>query len=215
MTAVPSESDTLLAISGLQHLLYCERQAALIHVERVWREDGATAEGRILHERVDLPGAENRRGVRVARAVSLRSDRLGLAGRADVVEYHADPTAPSGWRPFPVEYKRGREKQLLADQVQLCAQAICLEEMHAVDIPRGALFYGGSHRRLDVPLDAALRDRTERAAARLRELVDRCIVPGPEPGPKCRRCSLAPLCLPDVTGDHGAARAYLDKLLEP
>jgi CRISPR-associated exonuclease Cas4 len=213
--AGPSESEELVALSGLQHLVFCQRQAALIHVERLWAEDVATAEGRIMHERADLPGAENRRGVRVHRAVTLRSDRLGVAGRADVVEYHADATAPSGFRPFPVEYKRGRAKHELADRVQLCAQAICLEEMHGVDVPQGALFYGKSHRRVAVTFDADLRAQTDAAARRLHELVRTGTVPPAEPGPKCRTCSLEPLCLPDVTAAAGRARAYLEHLAAP
>jgi|HubBroStandDraft_6_1064221.scaffolds.fasta_scaffold390330_2 CRISPR-associated exonuclease Cas4 len=211
----PSEAEDLVALSGLQHLVYCERQAALIHVERLWAEDVATAEGRILHERADLPGTDNRRGVRVHRAVTLRSDRLGVSGRADVVEYHADASVPSGFRPFPVEFKRGRMKNELADRVQLCAQAMCLEEMHGVGVPEGALFYGKSHRRVAVSFDAALRERTEAAARRLHELVRTHTVPPPEPGPKCRSCSLESQCLPDVTAARGRARAYLERLAGP
>ena len=210
-----SEADDLVALSGLQHLVFCERQAALIHVERIWQEDVSTAEGRILHERVDLPGAENRRGVRVVRAVTLRSDRLGISGRADVVEYHADASLPSGSRPYPVEYKRGRVKHQLADQVQLCAQAICLEEMHGVAVPEGALYYGKTHRRVVVRFDAALRAHTEEAARRLRELVRSGVVPPAEPAPKCRNCSLEPLCMPDATAAKGRARAHLERLAAP
>jgi CRISPR-associated exonuclease Cas4 len=209
----PSEADDLVALSGLQHLVFCERQAALIHVERVWAENVATTEGNLFHERADLPGAENRRGVRVHRAVSLRSDRLGIAGRADAVEYHADASVPSGFRPFPVEYKRGRAQQRLADQVQLCAQALCLEEMHGVAVPRGALYYGQSHRRVDVGFDEALRGRTEQAARRLHALIRTRTVPRAEPGPKCRSCSLAPVCLPEITADPGRASAHLARLI--
>ena len=210
-----SEADDLVALSGLQHLVFCERQAALIHVERIWQEDVSTAEGRILHERVDLPGAENRRGVRVVRAVTLRSDRLGISGRADTVEYHADASVPAGARPYPVEYKRGRAKHQLADQVQLCAQAMCLEEMHGVSVPEGALYYGQTHRRVVVGFDAALRARTEEAARRLRELVRTGVVPPAEPAPKCRTCSLEPLCMPDATSAKGRAHAYLERLAAP
>ena len=204
-----------MAISGLQHLMFCERQAALIHVERIWEENVATTEGNLLHERVDLPGTGNRRGVRVHRAVTLRSERLKISGRADAVEYHADADAPGGWRPYPVEYKRGRAKQQLADQVQLCAQAICLEEMHAMTVPRGALFYGQSHRRVDVVFDEALRQHTEQAARRLHELIRTRTVPRAEPAPKCRSCSLEPVCLPQVSAERGRASAYLLRLARP
>jgi CRISPR-associated exonuclease Cas4 len=212
---VLSEVDDLLPLSALQHLIFCERQAALIHIERAWKEDAATAEGRVLHERADLPGGENRRGVRVERAVPLRSYRLGLYGRADVVEYHAGDRGVAPGQPFPVEYKRGRVKDQLADRVQLCAQAICLEEMHGLDVPQGALFYGESHRRVVVPLDDELRRRTEDAARRAHELIRAGIVPRAEPAPKCRRCSLEPICLPNATSKSGRARAYLERLLGP
>ena len=125
--------DELLPLSGVQHVIFCPRQAALIHVERIWLENAPTALGRILHERVDLAGRDTRRGVRLGRAVQLRSLRLGLYGVADVVEYHDDPSVPGGVRPYPVEYKRG-SKLRLADQVQLCAQAVCLEDCHGVEI---------------------------------------------------------------------------------
>jgi CRISPR-associated exonuclease Cas4 len=206
--------EDLLPLSALQHLVYCERQAALIHVERVWQEDAATALGRLVHERVDVPGREHRRGVRVARGVALCSARLGVSGRADVVEYHWDPGTAGGWRPFPVEFKRGRTKRLLADRVQLCAQAMCLEEMHGLGIPGGALFYDASHRRIDVPFDDELRCATDRAARRLHEMVKARVVPRAVPGPRCRACSLEPLCLPEATAAGRAARVYLQRLLE-
>lgn len=212
--SVLSEADDFLPLSALQHLLFCERQAALIHIERVWREDGATAEGRVFHERADLPGGEVRCGVRTQRAVPLRSVRLRLHGRADVVEYHRDEANSSApWRPFPVEYKRGRTKELLADRVQLCAQALCLEEMHGLSVARGALYYGASHRRLEVPLDEELRRATEVAARRLHELFGARLVPRAELGPKCRRCSLEPICLPAVTSGRGGEARYLARLV--
>lgn len=210
-----SEGDRLLAISALQHVVYCERQAALIHVEQAWKEDVATAEGRVLHERADLPGADARPGKDVVRALPLCSRRLGLAGRADVVEYHEDATAPSGVRPFPVEYKRGRAKPELWDRVQLCAQALCLEEMHGVEVPRGAIYYGKSHRRLDVDFDEALRMRTEQAAARMHQLLAEGRLPAPEPGPKCKGCSLLTVCLPETTARRAWATEYLRALVSP
>lgn len=197
----------------MQHVIYCDRQAALIHVERVWVEDAATAAGRQLHERAHLPGADNRRGVRVERDVPLVSERLGLIGRADTVEYHPDPAVPRGVRPFPVEFKRGSIKKLLADRVQLCAQAMCLEEMHGIAIPGGALYYGASHRRVAVTFDEPLRRATEAAAARFHELVARREVPRRGREPRCRTCSLEPVCMPDVTADGGRAGRHLAALL--
>lgn len=213
MTLLPSESDDLVALSGLQHLIFCERQAALIHVERLWREDGATASGRIFHERADLPGTSSHEDVRTERSVTLASQLLGLFGRADVVEYHRDPSVAGGWRPHPVEYKRGRTKEEPADQVQVCAQAMCLEEMHGVQVETGSLFYGESHRRLDVRFGAHLRARTVAAAMRLHELIRTASVPRVAEAPKCRRCSLRPDCRPDVTADAGGPGTYLDRLV--
>ncbi len=153
------EVDDLLPLSGLQHLVFCERQFALIHVEGLWAENTLTISGRQLHERADLPGQSLGAAVRVARALPLRSDRLGLAGKADVVEFHREADVDAGilWRPFPVEYKRGRPKPGGADEVQLCAQAICLEEMLGLEVPRGALFYGSTRRRKAVAFTLALR----------------------------------------------------------
>lgn len=210
----PSEADTFLSLSALQHLLYCERQAALIHLERVWMEDGSTAAGRLLHERADSAGADHRRGVRVARALELKCERLGLSGRADTVEYHPDRSVPGGVRPLPVEYKRGRLKLELADRVQLCAQALCLEEMHGVPVLEGALYYHASHRRQLVSLDAPLRERTEAAVRRLRELLERRELPPPLPGPKCTRCSLRPACLPEALAHRERAGAHLRRMME-
>lgn len=194
--------DELLPLSGVQHVIFCPRQAALIHVERIWLENAPTALGRILHERADLPGRDIQRGVRLGRAVQLRSLRLGLYGVADVVEYHDDPSLPGGMRPYPVEYKRG-SKLRLADQVQLCAQAMCLEELHGVEVAHGALYYGQRHRRVPVEFSAALRTTTTEAAAQLRTLVTQGILPAAEPGPKCRDCSLRTACQP-VTSSRQA-----------
>ena len=147
--------------------------------------------------------------------MQLRSDRLGIYGRADVVEYRDDATLPSGVQPFPVEYKRGRMKHEIADRVQLCAQAMCLEEMHGVDVREGALYYGESHRRVTVVFDLSLRGATESAARRVKELIRTGVVPPAEPGPKCRACSLEPVCLPRVTAKRGKATEYLERLCRP
>src|SRR5438876_1939248 len=149
-----AESD-LIPISALQHFVVCPRQCALIHLESVWIENERTAEGRVEHERVDRGGAETRVAVRRAYGVPLRSLRLGLAGRADVVEFHAMPGGGPE-QPFPIEHKRGRPKAGDEDRVQLCAQALCLEEMLRVSVPAGALFYGRTRRRAEVIFDEAL-----------------------------------------------------------
>ena len=195
--------DSLL-LSALQHLLFCERQCALIHVERLWEENRFTAEGRVLHEKVDEGRGESRPGVRITRSLQLRSEALGLHGVADVVELHRLPEG--GWQPFPVEYKRGKPKAHDADVVQLCAQAICLEEGFGVPVPEGALFYGQTRRRLDVVFEEALRELTRRTAARLHELITSGITPRAVREKKCDACSLLEVCLPDaMSRPRGAA----------
>ena len=146
--------DDLLPVSALQHLTFCERQCALIHIEQLWSENIFTAQGRVMHERVHSETSENRRNVRIELGMPLRSLRLGLIGKADVVEFHRQPNGM--WQPFPVEYKRGKPKLNNCDKVQLCAQAICLEETLGVSISSGALFYGKDRRRADVEFNETL-----------------------------------------------------------
>ena len=192
--------DTLLPISALQHLSFCKRQWGLIHLEQVWTENQFTAEGRSLHEKTHEAGTENRSGVRIVRGLRLQSLRLGLVGQADVVEFHAaDAGVPlesrSGlWKPFPVEYKRGKAKPGNCDRVQLCAQGMCLEEMLATEIEYGALFYGRPRRREQVELNPALRAETEALALRLHELFDAGLTPRAKYSARCRSCSLHSAC---------------------
>ncbi len=157
--------DALIPLSALQHYLFCPRQCALIHVEQLWAEDAATAEGQLLHAKADAARPETRPGVRVARGLAVRSLALGVTGRADVVEFRAAGADGRG-QPFPVEYKRGRPKAHRADEVQLCAQAICLEEMFGLPVPEGALFYGETRRRHPVAFDGELRALTARIRRR-------------------------------------------------
>lgn len=203
-----AETDTF-PLSALQHFSYCPRQCALIHLERLWTENTFTAEGRVLHERAHDTGTESRRDLRIARAVPLHSATLGVHGVSDVVEFHR--TADGTWRPFPVEYKRGRPKAHSADAIQLCAQAICLEEMLQVTVPAGALYYGETHRRLDVEFDDTLRTATRALAAQVRALLTFGRTPPPEFGLKCRACSLLALCRPRL--DPYRASAYLARLI--
>ena len=156
--------EDLLPLSALQHLLFCERQCALIHVEQLWDENLFTAEGRVIHERVHEQGGESRGNIRIERGLPLRSFRLGLVGKADVVEFHRVTT--QRWQPFPVEFKRGKPKRDDCDKVQLCAQALCLEEMLATVVEAGALYYGRTRRRLDIAFDTGLRDETEKDRAK-------------------------------------------------
>jgi CRISPR-associated exonuclease Cas4 len=199
--------DDLLPLSGLQHLVFCERQWALIHIEQQWDENRLTAEGRLLHERTDSDTCELREGVRIWRGVRVRSLRLGLAGRADAVEFH--PRPDKSLRPFPVEYKHGRAKADVSDLVQLCAQAICLEETMGQPVPEGALFYGKNRRRTPVVFDAELRATTESLARRMHELYDSGGTPEAVYEPKCDRCSLLEICLPGTAARGKSASQFV------
>ena len=196
-----SPGDGSLPLSALQHWLFCPRQCALIHVERLWEENRLTAEGRVLHERADEGVPESRDGVRVLRSVQVASEAHGLHGVADVVEMRP---GDSGSVPYPVEYKRGRPKAHRADEVQLCAQALCLEEMLDAPVLEGALFYGANRRRKPVAMDAALRALTLSVAADARAALERGALPPPVHDPKrCDACSLAGLCRPQAPRDPG------------
>jgi CRISPR-associated exonuclease Cas4 len=215
--------DDLLAISGLQHLLFCERQWGLIHLEQQWEENRLTAEGRILHDRVHEQGSEGRPGVVIARGLHVHSFRLGLTGQADVVEFQQVQGDGSGavelpghegrWRPFPVEYKRGRPKANACDEVQLCAQAMCLEEMFGSAIDSGALFYGKNRRRTPVRFDDALRNHTEELARRMHALHSAGITPRAVYAKKCESCSLYECCLPRLTSKRTGVERYLASAL--
>lgn len=206
------KEEDLLPLSALQHLLFCERQCALIHIEQAWNENLFTAEGRMMHERVDQGGREFRKEVRSEYGVPIRSLRLGLIGKADVVEFHRENEGV--WRPFPVEYKRGRPKKEDWDRVQLCAQAMCLEEMLHANIVKGALFYGKNRRREAVLLDERLRQRTENAAIRLHELVASGITPPAEYSKRCESCSLIHICMPKTVSGKHPVSSYLESLGE-
>lgn len=207
MTASPSEwfsEDDLVPISALQHMLYCPRQCALIHIERHWAENEYTAEGRVLHKRVDAGGGELRGGASIGRGVPLRSLRLGLVGVADVVELR------KGGQPYPIEYKRGRPKSHRADEAQLCAQALCLEEMLGTSVPEGALFYGVERRRKVVPFDDELRRLTEGLAVDTRRMLATGRSPAAEYGRrKCGACSLQGACRPLRPAKPGLVNRWL------
>jgi CRISPR-associated exonuclease Cas4 len=219
--------DHLLPLSALQHLVFCERQCALIHLEQLWKDNAFTLEGSHLHGRVDgdAPHREVRGDLVILRGLALRSLELGLVGRADVVELHRAASAGdrSGrpvavsvcglrglWTPFPVEYKRGKPKADSCDKVQLCAQALCLEEMMNVHVPEGALFYGRRQQRYPVELGDELRRETCDAARRLHELISAGVTPPATKEPKCRRCSLLPICMPEAMSRGRSARRYVE-----
>ena len=190
-----------IALSASQHYAYCPRQCALIHVEQVWSENVYTERGARLHTRADEPEWEMLEGVRVERALPLYSDALGLVGRADIVEFLPDDT------PYPVEYKSGKKKRTsdattaeltrLCDDIQLCAQALCLEEMLHTSIPRGAVFHAASKRRREIELSSGLRTRTLEVIQAVRTMLETRTTPAPVNDSRCTHCSLQEACMPD------------------
>lgn len=216
--AVLYSEDELIPLSALQHLLFCERQCALIHTEQAWAENRLTVEGRHLHERVDEVGRESRGRIRTVFGLPVRSLRLGVSGMADAVEFHREdgeePGAIPLWRPYPVEYKRGKPKLDDCDLVQLCAQALCLEEMLGLTVSEGAMYYGKPRRRLAVVFDDNLRSKTRDAARRLHELIGSGCTPKARYAKKCDNCSLLALCMPKTTGARRTVRAYMAHALD-
>ncbi|MBB5215219.1 CRISPR-associated protein Cas4 [Parapusillimonas granuli] len=201
----------LIPISALQHMLYCPRQCALIHLEQQWAENRHTAEGRLLHDRADIPAIERRHGVRTVTAMPISCMDLGIGGVADVVEFHA---GGHGERPYPVEYKRGRSKAHRADEVQLCAQALCLEDMFKVPVEEGALFYGMPRRRQVVMFDEALRSLTRQIIEQTRDMFISAHTPlATYDAKRCDSCSLLDLCQPRLLTRAGAVTAWLVRQL--
>ena len=207
--------DNLLPLSGLSQLLWCERRCALIHIEGVWDDNRLTIEGKQLHEKVHSTDSETRGDIRTVCGLRLKSLRLGITGVADVVEFHrTDNKGRRKWTPFPVEYKRGKPKAKYCDDVQLCAQAMCLEEMLDVHIEKGALFYGKTRRRKEVVFAPRIREMTENAAVRLHKLFDAGITPKAEYSKRCDSCSLFSVCMPKSTDGKKSAERYLNKILD-
>jgi len=227
VVSVPDWDETeWVMISALQHYAYCPRQCGLIHLEGIWDENALTVEGRHLHDRADSPETEVRGDVRIARGLRLRCLRLGLTGRADVVEFHrteddaavlagmrphgaALPGVPGLWQPFPVEYKRGRLRHEEGSEIQICAQALCLEEMLIVHVPAGAIFYGKTARRLEITFDTELREKTEDTASRLHALFHEGKTPMARYEKKCAKCSLLSLCMPKAISNRNRVERYL------
>jgi len=226
--------DELLPLSALSDLVFCERRAALHLLEQMWSDNVATTEGTLLHKRVHkAPGTEVRGTVRIARGLLLHSMRLGVSGKADVVEFHRVEkqervqTGHQGtrldlklqgvtglWVPYPVEYKRGRLRRNRSFEIQLCAQAICLEEMLGVPVSKGAIFFGKTARRQETMIDARLRAETQRAAARLHEVVRSGITPKATREKKCAKCSLLDACMPAIISRKQTVRSYLQDMIK-
>ena len=200
-----------IPLSALQHAVYCLRQAALIHLERMWAENVFTAQGHVLHIAADKPGARRQRGVRRVTALPIAARRLNIAGVADLVEFRPDETG-GGERAYPVEFKRGKPKKHRADEVQLCAQALCLEEMTGREAPAGALYYAETKRRTEIVFDAELRALTEATIAHLAEMFETRRTPPPtEKTERCRACSLLELCRPEAV--RKSARAWRSRMV--
>lgn len=195
-----------IPISALNHFSFCPRRCALIHVEGVWADNAHTAQGTLLHEHSDSAGYETERGVKLLRGLPLHSARYGLSGRADIVEVRGGSYAP-------VEYKKGRRRRFENDDVQLCAQALCLEEMFGVEGPRGFVYHAASRRRREVVFDAGLRAETLAAIEAVRLLLCERQVPAARLLPRCDGCSLRGICLPELSDASRGARAEAARVL--
>ena len=214
------QEEDLLPLSGLQHFAFCRRQWALIHVENQWQENLRTTEGHLLHQRAHDGTQRERRGdTLILRGLPIVSYTLGLSGQCDVVEFHLTPEGiplrgeEGLWLPYPVEYKRGKPKEHQADELQLCAQAMCLEEMLCCEIPQAALFYGEPRRRMAVVLSQELRQTVRDFSGEMHQYAQRGYTPKAKPGKFCSACSLKDLCLPQLTR-RGAVSGYLKNALE-
>jgi CRISPR-associated exonuclease Cas4 len=200
------EDPRLIPISALQHFAFCPRQCALIHNEQIWSENFLTAQGRLLHQRVDSQDPETRKGIRMERGVSVCSEKLGLTGKLDLLEIDLKSGTPT-----PVEYKRGRPKIEDWDRIQLCAQALCLEKMMGVSVEQGALWYWQIRRRIQVPIESDLRERTHEVIEQVRSLLESGLTPKAEFAKKCKACSLFDQCNPQLTSSD-QSRRYVETL---
>lgn len=203
MTTYP-ESDYLM-LSGLQHFEFCRRQWALIHIEQQWAENYRTTSGELMHKKAhEEMSVEKRGNLIIMRGLRISSRQLGLSGQCDVVEFHRNHKGVNiygyedKWVPVPVEYKRGTEKEGREDEVQLCAQAICLEEMFLTEVPKGFLYYGEDRRRTEIAFDEELRRHVMELAFQMHEIYKRGTTPKVKTGKKCRSCSLNELCIPKL-----------------
>lgn len=201
------ESPIDVPISAIEHFSYCPRQCALIHVEQTYDENLYTIRGRLTHERIVSGVESTEHGVRVLRDVPLWSERLGLHGRADVIEFHGD-------RPYPVEYKSGRQHGVHPD-LQLCAQAMCLEEMLECTVPAGAVYHHATRRRREVRFNEQLRDRVVQAVDAIRQMLREQTVPEAPNDARCSHCSLRSACMPNVVGEPDRLRGLQGSLFRP
>lgn len=214
------EEEEFLSLSGLQHFRFCRRQWALIHIEGQWRENYRTADGRAFHENAHNGVPVESRGDRViTRDIRVFSPTLGITGACDVLEFHRDDAGiplkdrAGLWQPYPVEYKRGSPKQDNADALQLCAQAMCLEEMLCCEIPVGALYYGETRRRVQIDFTPELRQEVRTLLLEMHALYAAGRTPKVKPTKACNACSLRELCLPKLMRSKTVS-AYLRRAME-
>lgn len=196
-----------IIISAINRYAYCPRRCALVHIEQMWNETIHTARGNEVHENVDIESSHILDGVRYERALPIWSKRLNLVGKADMVEFHGDI-------PYPVEYKVGRRKSFENDALQLCAQAVCLEEMLGVPVPKGALYWHGSRKRKEITFTPAMRVRLEEVVSAVHKMIAERYVPPPVNDKRCKDCSLRESCLPNVVDDKAKCRKALGELFE-
>lgn len=204
-----SPSDEAVALSALQHWVYCPRQCGLIHLEQAFEDNIHTARGQAVHHLVDTPGYEIKAGVRVERALPVWSDRYGLIGKADLVEFHPDGVI------YPVEFKHGAKRQKLHDDIQLAAQAICLEEMLGRAVPKGAIFHATSHRRREVVVTQELRRFVIETAEAICAMLASGKLPPPVNDARCNECSLKDICQPQALADQVKQQLQRQSLFNP
>ena len=214
------KEEDFLQLSGLQHFKFCKRRWALIHIEQQWAENFRTIDGALMHENAhDADFRESRGDLLITRGVSVFSAALGVSGQCDVLEYHRGSAGipvrgkEGLWQPYPVEYKRGCPREDTGDTLQLCGQAMCLEEMLCCDIPEGALYYGEIRRRVSVTFNEELRCRVREMLAQMHDLYRRGYTPKVKPSKSCNACSLKELCLPKLMKSRSVA-AYLKYAME-
>ncbi|WP_168120145.1 CRISPR-associated protein Cas4 [Paenibacillus sp. HB172176] len=208
--------DDYLMLSGIQHFKFCKRQWALIHIEQQWKENVLTVEGQHLHEKADQPSIREKRGDKlIVRAMSIKSPRLGLSGRCDVVEFvHDQDGVPisgeeGNYRAVPVEYKRGKPKRGEEDVLQLAAQAVCLEDMLLCEVRTGYIFYHEIKRRVEVDISKSLKSEVVDIACEMQEYYRRRHTPKVKTGAFCRSCSLEDLCMPELMSKR-SVKGYLE-----
>lgn len=215
------EQEDYLLLSGIQHFAFCKRQWALIHLEGQWKENVRTVKGAIVHERAHDESLTEKRGdLLITRGLRVASAQLGATGQLDVVEFHRSERGAhlhgweGTWMPYPIEYKKGKPKEGWEDALQLCAEAICLEEMLCCDVPEGCIFYDEIHRREKISFDEALRTEVKKTFSEMHDYARRGYTPRVKPAKHCKACSLEPLCLPRVYKKYDVAGYYARRLGE-